>query len=80
MRLLTSREMATVGGKFTSRCTWFDFPVKFAELGPEVRAHVPHDFFHPVQVPGGEDLMPVLGDETKCACRMKTQCLPVRMS
>ena len=52
--------------------------VELGQFAPEVRGHVPHDLFHPVQMRGGEDGMPVLGDETKWVCRTKTQCLPVR--
>jgi IS605 OrfB family transposase len=35
LRLLTSREMATVGGKFTSRCTWLLSPLNSRSSAPK---------------------------------------------
>ena len=80
MRLLTSREMATVGGKFTSRWTSLGFPVELGQLCAEVRAHVPHDLLRPLQVSRPKTLCRCLVRKTKWAGRMKTRCLPVWMS
>ncbi len=41
------------------------FPVELGQLRAEVRAHVPHDLLHPLQVSGTEYLVPVLGDENQ---------------
>ncbi len=35
------------------------------QLRAEVRAHVPHDLLHPLQVSGTEYLVPVFGDENQ---------------
>ena len=43
MRLLTSREAATVGGRFTSRWTCPGLPVEHRQFGPGVCAHVRRD-------------------------------------
>src|SRR6266581_9283995 len=39
------------------------FPVELGQLRAVVRAHVPHDLLHPLQVNRAEHLVPVLGDE-----------------
>jgi hypothetical protein len=41
------------------------FPVELGQLRAEVRADVPHDLLHPLQVSGTEYLVPVLGDENQ---------------
>src|SRR5215472_6932323 len=41
------------------------FPVELAEVCAEVRAYVPYDLLHPLQVSGTEYLVPVLGDENQ---------------
>src|SRR5205814_2173789 len=43
LRLLTSREAATVGGRFTSRWTCPGLPVEHRQFGPGVCAHVRRD-------------------------------------
>ena len=43
----------------------FGFPVELAEVCAEVRAYVPHDLLHPLQVSRTEYLVPVLGDENQ---------------
>ena len=41
MRLLTRREIATVGGKFTSNCTCSGSPLNKARLRPPVLSERP---------------------------------------
>jgi len=36
---------------------------ELGQFGPEVCAHIPHDVLDPLQVPRGEDRVPVLGVE-----------------
>jgi hypothetical protein len=54
--------MATVGGKVTSRLT-SPLPVELGQFTAEVRAHVPHDLLHPLQMDGGEQGVLVLGED-----------------
>ena len=77
MRLLASREIATAGGKFTSWCTWFASPLNSASSQHEVRAYVPHDVLHALQVGGGEYPVPVLGDEHQVGMQDK-HAMPAR--
>ena len=63
LRLFTSLDSATLGGKFTSRCTWFASPLNSASSRLEVRAHVPHDLLHAGPGARGEHRVPVLGHE-----------------
>jgi hypothetical protein len=51
---LPRREIAIVDGKFTSRWTCTASPLNSASSTPEVRAHLPHDLLHALQVPRGE--------------------------
>jgi hypothetical protein len=68
------------GREVDQRADMPGFLVELGQFRTEVRAHVPHDLLHPRQVSGTEDLVPVLGEEHKWACRMKTRCPPVLMS
>jgi hypothetical protein len=60
---LTSREIATVGGKFTSRVHVLGLALELGQLRAEVREYVPHDLLHAVQVPGSAHPVPVPGHE-----------------
>jgi hypothetical protein len=75
---LVSQEVAMVGGKVTSRCTWFCLTVELAEFAAEVRAHVPYEPLHPLhplQRAEAEHLMPVLGDENQAENAALPACL-----
>jgi len=61
--LLTNRKMATVGREVHQQVDVLRFPVELGQLRADVRAHVPRDLLHPLQVSGTEHLVPVLGDE-----------------
>jgi hypothetical protein len=61
-------EIASVGGRFTSRCTRSGSPLSSGQLGPGVRVHVPHDRHDAVRVPRGGH--PVPGDEHQAGARI----------
>src|SRR5574343_1230637 len=77
---LTSFATATLGGKFTSRCTWSGSPLNSTRSvsksehtasmisSMRVRCRSPNT--------GCRNFV----TKTKCACMRKQQCLPVRMS
>jgi len=52
--------------------------VELGQLAPEVRAVIPQDLLHTVQVRCGEHLVPVLGDENHVRMQDEAQCLPAR--
>jgi hypothetical protein len=49
LRLLARREIATVGGKFTSRCTGFASLVHPASSAPKSAHATPRDLLRPLR-------------------------------
>jgi hypothetical protein len=80
LRELTRPEMVTVGGKFTSRCTCSASPLNSASSAPK-SAHTSR-MISSIRSRQAElnTWCRYLATKTKSACRMKTQCLPARMS
>ena len=80
LRLFTSLDSAAVGGKLTSRWTWFASPLNSARPVPK-SAHTSRMISSMrVRCAAVNTGCRYFVTKTKCACRMKTQCLPVRTS
>ena len=59
LRLLTSRDKASLGGKLTSRCTWLFSPLLDQPAPRKSVADRAHDLLHPREVAVTEHAMPI---------------------
>jgi len=62
---LTGREIGAVGGEVHQWVQVLGLAAEFGRLVAEIRAHIPDDRLHPVQVRRAEHLVAVVGHETK---------------
>ena len=63
LRLLTSFDRASLGGKSTSRCTWLASPLTSTSSHSKSVAGRAHDLFRPREVPVTEEAVPILRHE-----------------
>src|SRR5215475_3740036 len=80
LRLFTSAETATLGGYSTSRCTWSRSPSISTRVASNLRQTPPKTAFSVSREALSNAKRRYLATKTKCTCKLKTQCLPCRIS